>query len=228
MSLAVFDIDGTLVAGPSTEKRFFLWLLRRGALGPRRLLAFLWFNLRWLPCYGRHVAKKNKAYLSGLDSERFASEARAFVAAEVESALYAPAVARLQRHRAAGDAIVLLSGTLQPIAEAIAARLGADEAIGSLCAERDGRLRAAPPLRHPFGAGKTTLLDGICRDRGVSPGAVAAYGDSRWDLALLERVGMPVAVRPDRELRASAEARGWEVLADDAGNGVGHASRDTV
>jgi HAD superfamily hydrolase (TIGR01490 family) len=228
MGLAVFDIDGTLVAGPSTEKRFFLWLLRRGALGPRRLLAFLWFNLRWLPRYGRHVAKKNKAYLSGLESERYASEARAFVAAEVESALYAPAVARLQRHRAAGDAIVLLSGTLQPIAEAIAARLGADEAIGSLCAEQDGRLRAAPPLRHPFGVEKTTLLGGICRDRGMTAEAVAAYGDSRWDLALLERVGTPVAVRPDRELRASAEARGWEVLADDAGNGVGHASRDTV
>ncbi|HKL63926.1 MAG TPA: HAD-IB family hydrolase [Woeseiaceae bacterium] len=228
MRLAVFDIDGTLVAGPSTEKRFFLWLLRRGVLGPRRVFAFLWFNLRWLPRYGRHVAKKNKAYLSGLDSERFAREAQAFVADEVASALYAPAVARLHRHRAAGDVIVLLSGTLQPIAEELAARLGADQAIGSLCAERDGRLSARPPLRHPFGAEKSMLLDGICHERGVTADAVAAYGDSRWDLALLERVGTPVAVRPDHELHASAVARGWEVLADDAGDGVGHASRDTV
>jgi len=228
MQLAVFDIDGTLVAGPSTEKRFFLWLLRRGVLGPRRLFAFLFFNLRWLPRYGRHVAKKNKAYLSGLDAARFESEARAFVASEIEPALYAPAVARLRRHRAAGDAVVLLSGTLQPIAEALARRLDADQAIGSLCAERDGRLTGRPPLRHPFGADKCVLLEEICRRHDAPESAVAAYGDSRWDLPLLERVGSPVAVRPDRELRAEAVARGWEVLSGDTGEGVGHASRDTV
>lgn len=228
MQLAVFDIDGTLVAGPSTEKRFFLWLLRRGVLGPRRLLAFLFFNLRWLPRYGRHVAKKNKAYLTGLDAARFEREARAFVASELEPALYAPAVARLQRHRAAGDAVVLLSGTLQPIAEELARRFGAEEAIGSLCAEKNGRLAARPPSRHPFAADKCVLLDEIRRSRGVELAAVAAYGDSRWDLPLLESVGTPVAVRPDRELRTVAEARGWEVLADDADEGVGHASGDAV
>lgn len=228
MQLAVFDIDGTLVAGPSTEKRFFLWLLRRGRLGPLRLLAFLLFNLRWLARYGRHVAKKNKAYLRGMDVATLEDEARAFVASEVEPALHAPAVARLRRHRAAGDAVVLLSGTLQPIAEELARRLDADEAIGSVCVDRGGRLTAQPPVRHPFGADKCALLDEICARRGVAVSAVAAYGDSRWDLPLLERVGTPVAVRPDPQLQATAEARGWEVLSEDAGGGVGHASQDTV
>jgi len=176
MQLAVFDIDGTLVAGPSTEKRFFLWLLRRGRLGPLRLLAFLLFNLRWLGRYGRHVAKKNKAYLRGMHATTLEREARAFVASEVEPALYPPAVARLRRHRAAGDAVVLLSGTLQPIAEELARLLEADEAIGSVCVERHGRLTGRPPVRHPFGADKCTLLDEICSRRGVALSAVAAYG----------------------------------------------------
>ncbi len=227
MQLAVFDIDGTLVAGPSTEKRFFLWLLRRGRLGPLQLLAFLFFNLRWLVRYRRHVAKKNKAYLRGMDKAKLESEARAFVASEVESALHAPAVARLRRHRATGDDVVLLSGTLQPIAEELARRLEADEAIGSVCLEKHGRLTGRPPVRHPFGAEKCALLDEICARRGVALTAVAAYGDSHWDLPLLERVGRPVAVRPDPQLQAVAEARGWEILSAGVG-GVGHASQDTV
>lgn len=228
MQLAVFDIDGTLVAGPSTEKRFLLWLLRRGVVGPGRLLAFLLFNLRWLPRYGRHVAKKNKAYLIGLDAGRLEREAQAFVAEEVESALYAPAVARLRRHRAEGDIVILLSGTLQPIAEELARRLDAREAIGSLCVVKNGRLTARPPARHPFGEEKWTLLERICERHGVAASAVVAYGDSRWDLPLLERVGTPVAVRPDGELQTIAAARGWEVLPDGAGKGVSQASGDTV
>ncbi|MEJ2601951.1 MAG: HAD-IB family hydrolase [Gammaproteobacteria bacterium] len=228
MGLAVFDIDGTLVAGPSTEKRFFLRLLRRGLIGPGRLFAFLFFNLRWLPRYGRHVAKKNKAYLAGIDARRLDAEARAFVAEEVLPALYAPAVARLQRHRAAGDAIVLLSGTLQPIADELARRLGVPEAIGSLCEEREGRLTAGPPSRHPFGEAKRAMLGELCNRYATDAEDVSAYGDSIYDLPLLEVVGQPVAVRPDKQLQRVAADRGWEALASGIKNGMGGASRDTV
>lgn len=228
MGLAVFDIDGTLVAGPSTEKRFFWRLFRRGLLGPRRLAAFLFFNLRWLHRYGRHVAKKNKAYLAGMDLGRLQAEAADFVAAEVMPALHGPAVARLRRHVAAGETVVLLSGTLQPIADELARRLGADEAIASLCDRRDGRLTSGPPVRHPFGDAKRGFLDDLCRRYGRQPEEVAAYGDSGHDLVLLQAVGRPVAVRPDKALTAAALQRGWEILPDGGPDDVGDARRDTV
>ena len=74
MTLAIFDIDGTLVEG-STERRFWRYLLKRGHQGPRQVLAYLLFWLRYLPVYGRRTSKKNKAYLYKLDrSEEHTSE----------------------------------------------------------------------------------------------------------------------------------------------------------
>ena len=48
MKLAIFDIDGTLVEG-STERRFWRYLLKRGHQGPRQVVAYLTFWLRYLP-----------------------------------------------------------------------------------------------------------------------------------------------------------------------------------
>lgn len=228
MKLAIFDIDGTLVAGPSTEKRFFLWLLRRGAVGPLRLLAFLAFNVFWAHRYGRHVAKKNKAYLTRMDTDRLDAEARAFVAAEVVPALFAPALFRLRQHQRQGHRVVLLSGTLQPIAEALRQYLGADEAVGSLCSERAGRVRWRPPIRHPFAAEKRDWLDRLCDEAGTTPGETAAYGDSVHDVALLEQVAQPVAVRPDKGLLRVALERDWEVLPEIAPGALGGTRHDPV
>lgn len=228
MRLAVFDIDGTLVAGPSTEKRFFWWLARRGRIGPRQLFAFLWFTLRHLPRYGRHTPKKNKAYLSGHEVERVAAEAEAFVRERVADSLFGPAVARLRAHQAAGDAVVMVSGTLEPIAAALGRLLGVDHTVGSRCDTRHGRCTARPPARHPFAADKRALLDALCAEYSVSAAEVSAYGDSAYDLPLLEAVGEPIAVRPDKALLARALAAGWQILPEHPRGRVTDAGRDVA
>lgn len=212
MKLAFFDIDGTLLAG-STERRFWRFLLRRGQLGPRQLAAFLWFTARRLPTFGRHTLKKNKAYLAGLEVERVRALAAEFVAAAVVPQLYEPAVQRLQRHVAAGDTVVLLSGTLEPIAAALGAALGVQHIYATICSERRGRYTGAAPERHPFGAAKRELASSIAATLGADLREAAAYGDSRHDLDLLGAVGYPVAVRPDAPLLATARGNRWDIIA---------------
>ncbi len=212
MPLAIFDIDGTLVTGASTERRFYLRLLRSGNQGPRQVLAATWFPLRWSPVFGTQVFKKNKAYLYKLPVGKVAALAADWACHCLDARGFAPSLERLRWHRERGDCVLLLSGTPQFIAEAIARRVGADAAIGSLCAERDGVFRAAPPLRHPFGAEKLRLAEAWCRAEGHELATAAAYGDSRHDLPLLRSVGRPVAVRPDAELQAVATVAGWEIL----------------
>ena len=119
MRLAVFDIDGTLVTGPSTEKRFALHLARNGRIGPRQAFAFLAFLLRELRHYGRHVLKKDKAYLAGLREQDVCELASGWANIALERAWFEPCLARLRRHQEAGDLVVLLSGTPQFIATAI-------------------------------------------------------------------------------------------------------------
>jgi HAD superfamily hydrolase (TIGR01490 family) len=212
MGLAVFDIDGTLVTGRSTERRLFRALLAGGWLGPRQWLAFAGFAVRHGPAWGRHVFKKNKAYLAGLAVNDVAAFAQQWAPAALGSSWFGPAMARLRAHRSRGDRVVLLSGTPEFLARVIAVEVGADAAIGSRCAELDGYFTAAPPLVHPFAAAKVELTQALCRELGVAMADVTAYGDSAHDLPLLRAVGHPVAVRPATGLAHAARSAGWEVL----------------
>lgn len=212
MRLAVFDVDGTLISGKSTEKRFIAWLLRHGCLGVRQLGAMAWHVPRRFPLYGRHVFRKNKAYLAGLSEPVVAEQAARFVASLPESEWIAPSLAELRRHRQQGDTVVLLSGTLQPIIDALAARVGADAAIGTICRVAAGRYTGEPPLRHPFYHAKAELLDDILGAHGAGLAQVVAYADSRFDIPLLERVGEAVAVGPDGGLAAWARGRQCRVI----------------
>jgi len=215
MTLAIFDIDGTLVRG-STERRFWRYLLKRGRQGPRQVLAYVYFLLRYWPVYGTEVAKKNKAYLAWLRTVDIDALAADFVAGEILPRLYAPVVRRLEQHARRGDTVVLLSGTLQPIAAALARHLGVAHVRATQCVERHGRYRPAPPTVHPFAASKLLVAATIAAELGTDLRHATAYGDSRHDLDLLAAVATAVAVMPDQPLSIAAVANDWEVIADGA------------
>jgi HAD superfamily hydrolase (TIGR01490 family) len=211
MTLAIFDIDGTLVEG-STERRFWRYLLKRGHQGPRQVLAYLVFWVRYLPVLGRHTAKKNKAYLYQLDTARVRTLAASFVAEEILPRLYGPAVQRLQSHLRRGDTVVLLSGTLEPIARALAAALNVRHVRATVCRERYGRYLGGPPEVHPFGAAKLEIASQFAAEHGFRLSEASAYGDSQDDLDLLQAVGAPVAVMPDRPLLETAQGLRWDII----------------
>lgn len=210
--LVLFDIDGTLVPRPAAEPRLARWLLRRGRLGPRQILAFLWFVLRYFPVYGRLVLQKNKAWLSGLEPAVVDEWAHEFVAAVLLDCVYPPALRRLREHVEAGDHVVLLSGTPDFLARALASALGAEGAYGSLCSICGGRYCAALPDRHPHGATKVDAARAVAQAAGLELATAIAYGDSINDAHLFRVVGRSVVVMPDRRLRAAAGGEGWETL----------------
>lgn len=216
MTLAVFDIDGTLVTG-STERAFGRHLMRRGLIGPRQAAAHLLFLPRYLPRCGLHVLQKNKAYLTGLPSARLAAEAEAFVSEALEERWFEPAVARLRWHRERGDDVLLLSGTLEWLAHALARALGVSAVCATELDTREGYVASGFPRCHPFGKVKTQLLRAYAGEHGIDLADTYAYANSSQDLDLLLAVGTAVAVLPDRNLLRAAQSRGWEVIVDARG-----------
>lgn len=212
MRLAIFDVDGTLISGKSTEKRFIAWLLRRGCIGPRQVLSMVWFVVRWFPRFGRHVFRKNKAYLDGLPEDLIAEEAGRFTLALPEADFIQPALVEFRRHKNNGDIVVLLSGTLQPIVEALSRRLGADLGLGAEACILDRRYTAAPPSRHPFYHEKAKILDAVSKNYQIAADQISAYADSRFDIPILSRVGEPTAVCPDRGLAEWATANEHRIV----------------
>lgn len=216
MTLAVFDIDGTLVSG-SMERAFARHLFGKGLIGPRRALAYTWFTLRHLRRHGLLVAQVNKAYLAGLDAAELEALAARWVAGSLGGRLFEPAVTRLRWHTERGDSTLLLSGTLDWLARPLARALGVEQVLATVLDVDGGRCVARLPLRHAFGAAKAKLAEQHAREHGFDLADTFAYANSRHDLALLSAVGRPVAVLPDRKLLEAAHARGWEVLVDGRG-----------
>jgi phosphoserine phosphatase len=126
--------------------------------------------------------------------------------------LFAPCVDRVQSHLAAGDKIVLVSGTLDIIATTLAHSLGIDDAMGTRCAVEAGRYTAKPPLLHPFGVAKKEIAKQLSRDFLISSENTVALANSRSDLPLLEMASTAVAVRPDSRLQRVARSLHWEVI----------------
>lgn len=212
MTIAFFDLDGTLTGGPSSERLFLMELARHGLLGPRQLVAALAFQRRYGRAFGRHALKKNKAYLAGLPVDDVAQIGRRFVRDVLAARLRPDVLSRLCAHQAAGEAAILLTGAPDFIARPLAAALGMEDCIASRCAAVQGLFVAEPPPLHPFGPEKRRLAQLCCGERGVAPESCAAYGDSVYDLPLLESVGRAVAVYPDSALRLVARRRGWPII----------------
>ncbi|MCY4254545.1 MAG: HAD-IB family phosphatase [Gammaproteobacteria bacterium] len=217
--LALFDIDGTLVRAPSTEKRFALWLLLRGRIGLARLLAYAVFSLRYLPQYGLGVFAKNKSLLWRRTAASARSLAGAWASRHLRKALFAPCFKRLQAHLERGDIVVLLSGAPQFLAEAVAEELQVSTVLGTRCAERNGRFCLAPPALHRVGEEKLAAARALARQLGTRLSSASAYGNAISDLPLLAACGCPVAVNPDSKLAAEARRQGWRVMGAQAGGG---------
>jgi HAD superfamily hydrolase (TIGR01490 family) len=211
LKLAVFDIDGTLIRGAS-ERLFWRYLFLRGRQGPRQLLAFLLFMARYLPTGGIQTPRKNKAYLAGLRADEVDAMARDFVAEKLMARLQPAVLQRLQQHLRRGDIVVLLSGTLQPIARALADALHVPHVCATLMSQRNGVFLAQPPEIHPYDAAKLSLVKEMAAEFRIDLRHVAAYGDSKHDVFLLSSVGEPVAVYPDHTLLAAALENNWEII----------------
>ncbi len=227
--LALFDLDGTLLHGASSERRFAWWLFASRHAGASQARAWAAHASRHVFRDGRDVLRRDKAYLAGLPVARVAALASEHVDEVLDGGGIDVRVREaLDEHRGAGHSTVLLSGTLQPLADAYARRLGMGCAIASLAPVTGRRYARGAVLRHPYGSAKRKLADGLCSELGARRRDTVAYGDSIADRAVLEWAGEAVAVEPDGALASLASARGWRVLrhAPDKRSGPIRAHRD--
>jgi len=120
----------------------------------------------------------------------------------------------LDHHRDEGDLVVLVSGGPLPLLRHIGAQIGADHVIGTEFEVRDGHFtgKACEPIC--IDEDKAVLAKDYLERNRVNADLTAsfAYADSISDLPLLEMVGHPVAVYPDKSLKAVALARGWGIF----------------
>jgi HAD superfamily hydrolase (TIGR01490 family) len=224
---AFFDLDRTLLRR-SSALALAGSFRERGLISRRQLLQAAAWQLLFVARGASHEAVRRGAVdglriLAGYRPE----ELRELVADAMEPVLrplvYAEPLSLVERHRARGDRVYVVSATLQEIVEAIADELGFDGALGTICEVRDGRYTGRA-LRALHAEGKADCVRAVAETEGLKLAECTAYSDSHTDLPFLEAVGHPVAVNPDRELRRTAREHGWPVL-EFSGRAYPHARR---
>jgi HAD superfamily hydrolase (TIGR01490 family) len=134
--------------------------------------------------------------------------------------VYAEARALLSEHRGAGQDVVIVSTSGQEVVAPIGALLGAQSVIATRMRISDGRYTGEMEC-YAYGEEKAVQVRRLAAERGYSLPDCFAYSDSVTDLPLLEAVGHPRVVNPDRALRRIAVTRGWPVLSFTARRGAG-------
>ena len=131
---------------------------------------------------------------------------------EIRPAIYPGAKPLVDADRAEGYRLVLVTGALDFELPPLVRYFGFDDVICNSLVWENGV--ATGEIRAPLIAEseKRAAIERLCGERNIDPAQSKAYADSFADVALLESVGHPAAVHPDRRLRRVAVARAWPVL----------------
>ncbi|MBZ5486418.1 HAD family hydrolase [Halomonas aquamarina] len=214
MSLAIFDLDNTLISIDS-DHAWGEFLLEQGAVDP---VAYREANERFLADYNAgtlDMAAFLEMALKPLADntpEQLAAWHQQFMASKIEPHILPKAEELLARHRTRGDTLLIITATNRFITAPIAERLGVDYLIAVNPEVEQGRYTGRVSGIPSYREGKVTRLHAWLEDKDFTLDGAWFYSDSHNDLPLLEEVDHPVAVDPDDRLRSIAEARQWRIM----------------
>ncbi len=225
MKLAIFDFDGTLF--PQDTLPFLLRQWRAQKRSRRRLTAayasvgvlYVRYKLGLSRGLSREMMRRTALQrvtriFRGMSkkqvSDFFKHNARLIVP------LLRPSVlAELRKAKESGYHTVLLSGGYEKLMDFVGAAIGIDTVIGTALHYKNGTVDTTRALDIVCGDGKAERLRAAFADKDVCWDDSIAYADSYSDLSILHMVGHPVAVCPDRDLKAILPKMGWREMQGD-------------
>jgi len=217
MKLALFDLDHTILPIDSDQS----WGRFTSTLGWTDAVEFNRKNDAFYAHYQAgtldihdYVRFATEAFCTRPRDEAEAAHAR-FMREVIQPVIREEALALLNKHRAAGEQLVIITATNEFVTRPIAQAFGVDELI-AVELVRDaqgwysGEILGVPSLRE----GKVERLQQWLHQRGLDWNKVETtfYSDSSNDIPLLQRVNHPVATNPDAKLKAFALEKGWPIL----------------
>lgn len=215
MEAAFFDLDKTVIA-KAAMLAFGPHLQRAGLLNRWLVARALWGQVvfRYLGADESRMQKMRETALRicvGWDQQRISALVDDALTEVIDPLVYAEAVELMESHRDAGRRVYLVSASPEEIVFPLARHLGVDDAIATKArVDADGRYTGEVEF-YSAGPHKVEAIEREAAQHDLDLTASFAYSDSVTDLPLLEAVGHPVAVNPDKALLRVAVDRSWEI-----------------
>ena len=215
---AFFDLDKTIIAKSSTlafSKSFYAGgLISRGSVLRSAYAQFVYL-------FGgadHDQMEKMREFLSELCAGWDVQTVREIVADTlhniVEPLVFDEAVSLIEEHRLAGRDVVIVSASGSEVVEPIGDMLGADAVIATRMEVKDGKYTGDISF-YAYAENKAAAIQELAERNGYDLERSFAYSDSVTDVHMLEIVGFPHAVNPDKELRRRASTSRWPILSFD-------------
>ncbi|SNS50949.1 HAD family hydrolase [Rhodococcoides kyotonense] len=212
---AFFDLDKTIIAKSSTlafSKPFF----DQGLINRRAVLKSSYAQFLFLLSGADHdQMERMRAHIAGMSAGWDVEQIRSIVAETlhdiVDPLVFAEATELIADHKLRGHDVVVVSASGEEIVAPIAEALGADISTATRMEVVDGRYNGTVEF-YCYGEGKVEAMTALADSRNYDLTQCFAYSDSMTDLPMLQAVGHPTAVNPDRALRKEAASRGWPIL----------------
>ncbi|MPZ51677.1 MAG: HAD-IB family hydrolase [Acidimicrobiia bacterium] len=212
---AFFDLDRTLIAGASTM--VFGWVAWRNDLtSTREMMSDALRTVEFRLTGGSDemtdlvrdrileaVEGRNREDVTALNDE---------ILPRLLSAVRPETRAVVERHHEAGRETYIVSASPVELVSPLAQALGMTGAIATESEVVDGRYTGRLSSEFCYGIGKVNRVRKLADEKGYDLRLCYAYSDSSSDLPLLELVGHPVAVNPDRTLARTARERNWPIV----------------
>ncbi|MBB4982067.1 HAD superfamily hydrolase (TIGR01490 family) [Streptomyces sp. SFB5A] len=216
---AFFDLDKTVIAKSSTltfSKSFY----RGGLISRRAALRTAYIQFVFLAGGADHdQMERMREYLSALCKGWNVAQVKELVAETlhdlIDPIIYDEAASLIEEHHAAGRDVVIVSTSGAEVVEPIGEMLGADRVVATRMVVGEDGCFTGEVEYYAYGPTKAEAVRELAESEGYDLSRCYAYSDSATDIPMLEAVGHPYTVNPDRTLRREAVAREWPVLAFD-------------
>ncbi|NUH36450.1 HAD family hydrolase [Streptomyces samsunensis] len=212
---AFFDLDKTVIA-KSSALTFSKSFYQGGLINRRAVLRTAYAQFVFLAGGADHEQmERMRKYLSALCRGWNVQQVKEIVAETlhdlIDPIIYDEAASLIEEHHAAGRDVVIVSTSGAEVVEPIGELLGADRVVATRLVVENGVFTGEVEY-YAYGPTKAEAIAQLAESEGYDLSHCYAYSDSVTDLPMLEAVGHPHTVNPDRALRREAAARGWPVL----------------
>ena len=214
MSLAIFDLDNTLIGGDSD----FLWgefigeegIVDASVYRKKNEYFYQQYDLGTLDIYAwLNFCLEPLTRYSMTELQEFHHR---FMIQKIEPILLDKAQNCINQHKERGDTVLVMTASTSFVTAPIVKKYGINHLLATEPEIKEGRYTGGVSGIPCFQAGKIDkLMPWLQKNEETLTGSTF-YSDSHNDLPLLELVDNPVAVNADKILTKIAEKKGWEVL----------------
>lgn len=209
---AVFDYDGTMIAGYSALDVLQARIMR-GQVNVQEMIGLAQLGARGM--LGQAGFKELIAFTGanwkGRQERELMIEGEKLFKARILDRVFPEMKRRLEAHKRKGHTIILASSATEFQVEPAAKYLGIENVICTRFQTIDGRLTGKPTGEPLWGEGKANAVKAFARKHKIDLDRSFAYADGNEEVPLMMTVGNPRPTNPQPNLERFARAHNWPI-----------------